>query len=141
MDAWDKAILCFSKALEINPRFFKARINLYQIFKKVQMLERAKKELEILLEQDIHFPDLHLDLAEIYLKENNWASAMSCLNQAMDNNPGFEKAFLLASVIFEKRGEMARGLDLLKAFKEKNSTCSHEVTLRILELEKKRNGE
>ena len=105
MDDWDKAVKSFSKALEINPYFFKPRINLYHIFMKVHMQERAKNELEILMQQGIQFPDLYLDLAEIYLAEENWESALSCVNEAIKKNSGFEKAFMLASVILEKKGE------------------------------------
>jgi len=140
MEAWDKAILALTKALEINPLFSKARIHLFQIFMKVQMPERAKNELEILMKQGIQFPDLSVSLAEIYLVEKDWDSAMSCLNYAMDKNPGFEKAFLLAAVLFEKRGAIDQALRILEEFREKNGGCSNEVALRIFELGKKRDG-
>jgi protein O-GlcNAc transferase len=140
MDDWDKAIKAFSQALEINPRFFKARISLYHVFMKVQMRERAKNELEILMQQGIQFPDLYLDFAEIYLAEKNWDSALSCINEALKKNPGFEKAFMQASVILEKKGEIGKALEILNEYKEKSGSCSNEMTLRILELKKKAIG-
>ena len=88
MDDWDKAVKSFSKALEINPYFFKPRINLYHVFMKVHKQERAKNELEILMQQGIQFPDLYLDLAEIYLAEENLESALSCVNEAIKKKLG-----------------------------------------------------
>ncbi len=140
MEAWDKAILALTKALEINPLFSKARIHLYQIFLKVQMPERAKNELEFLMQQGIQFPDLSVSLAEIYLGEKDWDAAMSCLYSAMEKNPGFEKAFLLASVLLEKKEAIDQAIRILEEFKDKNRGCSNEVALRIHELEKKRDG-
>ena len=140
MDDWDKAIKSFSKALEINPYFFKPRINLYHIFMKVNMQDRAKNELEILMQQGIQFPDLYLDLAEIYLAEKNWESALSCVNEAMKKNSGFEKAFMLASVILEKKGDSGKAVGILNEYREKNGSCSKELSLRISELKKKADG-
>ena len=107
---------------------------------KVHMQERAKNELEILMQQGIQFPDLYLDLAEIYLAEENWESALSCVNEAIKKNSGFEKAFMLASVILEKKGEREKAFGLLNEYKEKNGQCSNELSLRILELKKKADG-
>jgi superkiller protein 3 len=140
MDAWDRAIMAFSRALEINPYFFKVRVHLYKTFLKVEMSEKAKNELEILIRQGIRFPDICLDLAKIYLKDGNWDSTLSCLDEAMEKNPGFEKVFLLASVAFEKKGQIDRALAVLEDFKAKNCLISNDVALRILELEKKRTG-
>jgi tetratricopeptide (TPR) repeat protein len=140
MDAWDKAVGAFTKALEINPCFVKARMGLYHIFMKVQMLERAKNELEILLQQGIQFPDLYLDFAEIYLAEKNCDSALSCVQEAIKINSEFEKAFLLASVIWEKKGEIAKALGILNEYKEQSGQFSNKLILRILELKKKVDG-
>lgn len=137
MEEWDKALKSFSEALEINPLFYKARISLYHTFRKVQLPEKAKKELEMLMQQGIQFPDLYLDLAEAYLSEKNWDSAWSCVSEAINRNSGFEKAFLLASVILEKKGETGKALGILNEYKEMGAPCSNELALRILELKKK----
>lgn len=140
MESRDKAIMSFSRSLEINPLFFKARIHLYQLFLKVEMQERAKKELEFLMEKGIRFPDICLDLGQIYFNEENWDSALSCLDYALEKNPKFEKAFLLASAALEKKGEIEKALEVLDRFKTDTCDFTNEVTLRILELKKKRSG-
>ena len=140
MEDGDKAVKAFSEALEINPLFYNARIRLYQTFLKVQLPEKAKKELEILMQQGIQFPDLYLDLAEVYLSEKNWDSALSCVNEAIRKNSGFEKAFMLASAILEKKGETGKALGILNEYKEKGGQCSNGLTLRILELKKRTEG-
>jgi tetratricopeptide (TPR) repeat protein len=140
MEDWDKAAQAFSKALEINPLFYKARISLYHTFRKVQLPKKAKKELEILMQQGIQFPDLYLDLADVYLSERNWDSALSCVNEAIRINSDFEKAYLLASAILEKKGEIGKAFELLNEYKEKGGQCSNGLTLRILELKKKADG-
>ncbi len=141
MDAWDKAIIAYSNALEINPHFFKVRVHLYKTYLKVEMPDKAKNELEILMRQDIRFPDICLDLAKIYLKEGSWDSALASLDYAMGKKPGFEMAFLLASVALEKKGQIDRAMAVLSDFKAEACLISNEIDLRILELEKKRSGE
>jgi tetratricopeptide (TPR) repeat protein len=140
MEDWDKAVKAFSKALEINPLFYKARISLYYTLREAQLPKKAKKELEILMQQGIQFPDLYLDLAEVYLLEKNWDSALSCVNEAIRRNSGFEKAYMLASAILEKKGEIGKALGILNEYKEKGRQCSNGLILRILELKKKTDG-
>ena len=48
---------------------------------------------------------------------------------------------MLASVILEKKGEREKAFGLLNEYKEKNGQCSNELSLRILELEKKADGD
>jgi tetratricopeptide (TPR) repeat protein len=140
MDAWDKAVDAFTLALEINPYYAEARISLCHLFMKAQMRERAKKELEILMEQGIQYPDLYLDFAQIHLADKNWDSALSCVQEAIKKNPGLEKAFLLLSVILEKKGDRVEAVNLLNEYKEKGGRFSNELILRILELKKKVDG-
>lgn len=137
LEDWDKAVKAFSSALEINPFFYKARISLYHTFRKVPRPEKAKKELEILMEQGIQFPDLYLDLAEVYLSEKDWNSALSCVNEAISKNSSFEKAFMLASVILEKKGDTGKAIGILNEYIEKSGQWSNGLSLRILELKKK----
>jgi tetratricopeptide (TPR) repeat protein len=136
MDAWDKAIMAYSKALELNPYFFKARVRLYKLYLKVEMPEKAKNEMEILIQQDIRFPDIYFDLAKIHLNEGNLDEALSCLDYAKAANPSFEKAFLLSAEIFRKKDLFDQALEVLKDFKEKNHSCSNEVYLKIIEMER-----
>jgi tetratricopeptide (TPR) repeat protein len=136
LDAWDKAILAYSMALEINPHFFKARIHLYKTYLRVEMTEKAKNELEILIKEDIRFPDICLDLASIYLQDQNWDGALNCLAYVREANPGLEKAILLSAEALRKKGKPDQALALLTEFREKNCACSGEVSSRILELEK-----
>jgi tetratricopeptide (TPR) repeat protein len=140
MDDWDKAVEAMAKALEINPCFVKARIGLYHICVKGHRLERAKNELEILMQQGIQFPDLYLDLAEIYLAEKNWDSALYWVQEAIKKNSGFEKAFLLASVIWEKKGEIGNALEILNEYTARSVQFSNKLILRILELKRKSTG-
>jgi tetratricopeptide (TPR) repeat protein len=140
MEDRDEAVKAFSEALQINPLFYNARIRLYHTLMKVQLPEKAKNELEILMQQGIQFPDLYLDLAEVYLSEKKWDSALSCVNEAIRKNSGFEKAFMLASAILEKKGEIEKALGILNEFKEKGGQCSNVLALRLLELKKKTEG-
>lgn len=139
MEAWDKAVLAFVRAIEVNPHFFKVRIQLYKVFLKIEMQEKAKTELEYLLNQGIRFPDLCQDLATIYFKEGNWEASLNLLNEVMATSPGFEKACLLASIIYERQGAIDKAVAVLtRADREGKDTS--EVRIRLIELEKKRIG-
>lgn len=97
--------------------------------------------MEILIQQGIQFPDLYLNFAEICLAEKKWDSALTFVDEAIKKNSGFEKAFMMASVILEQKGEIGKALGMLEVYQEKSGRGSHELGLRIQELKKKEDGE
>ena len=140
MEEWDEAIKNYQKALEINPKFIKARISLAKAYKRLVMYEDAKKHFLLLKEQGVLFPDLCLELATIYAEEENLKEALKTVFEAIERNPRYEKAYLLASVIYERMGEIDNAIKILEKYKTVNSSFSEQLELRLFELSKKLNS-
>jgi len=140
MEEWDEAIKSYHKSLDLNPKFIKARINLAKVYKNLLIYEEAKKHFLLLRKQGVLFPDLCLELAAIYIEEENLEEALNTVFEAINRNPRYEKAYLLASVIYEKMGDTDNAIQILQKYKDYNKSFSEQFELRLLELSKRVNS-
>ena len=61
LEEYDKSVYCFRQALSTNPRYARARINLYRVLRTLGKYNEVLTELDHLLEQGLKFPDLYMD--------------------------------------------------------------------------------
>ena len=60
-----KAIVCYKKAIKINPKFFASYYNLGVIYKNIGKFEEAKKYLKLTIKLNTNFFTAHRILSQI----------------------------------------------------------------------------
>ncbi|MDH4223772.1 MAG: tetratricopeptide repeat protein [candidate division Zixibacteria bacterium] len=108
---------CYLKAIELNPNFYPARLNLSSIYLEENRIAEAEKELNYLLNQKKEEPKILYNLALVsYIKEE-YKNAEEYLNGLLLVNPDNSKAYLLSGKIFESQKEYNEAIKAyLKAY-------------------------
>ncbi|MCJ7495870.1 MAG: tetratricopeptide repeat protein, partial [Deltaproteobacteria bacterium] len=106
----------FRRALEINPRFARARISLYRTLVSLNMHDEAIKEIDVLIEEGLRFPDLYLDRGRIFLKLGPETIAIEALRKALELNPKMKEAYWLLSGIKENMNRRGEAVQILEDY-------------------------
>lgn len=88
----DKAREQYEKALQIEPDFDRARINLVQLCVATGALDDALKHLTVLVEKYPDEPQLLVDMAGIFAQQGNVEQAVAYYQKALEVNPNLEEA-------------------------------------------------
>jgi len=105
INKYEEAEVSFRRAVELNPQYLKARINLFHTLKILKRYEDAVKEGEYILLQDVVYPDFHCVMAELYLALNEYDKALVSVFKALNMNPNYAKANYLAGDIYKMKNE------------------------------------
>ena len=99
----DKAETAFARAVELNPGYITARINLLKALHKNGKYEEAHKHGNILLSAKIFFPDVYYTIAENLLFLQRYDEALENAEKILKIKPSIKGVHLLIARIYEKQ--------------------------------------
>jgi len=100
----DEAIRLLQRAVSIDPKFYKAWVNLGLAFERKGNLREAQNCYEQAIQcQPSWFPLAHYNLAGIYLRQGDLAKALSECETAIKADPKFARAYLRKGVILAQQ--------------------------------------
>ena len=114
LGSFDRAADCYRRALNANPRFIRARINLYKMLLSRNKPREALTEIEILFEQGLKFPDMLLDLGRTLKTLGRPEEAIISLTQAVAMNSTMKPVYILWAQIEEELGRLSRAADVIE---------------------------
>lgn len=110
----NEAETSFRKAVQLNPQYIKARINLFHTLKILKKYEDAVEEGEYILSHDVAYPDFHCVMAELYIALNEYDKALVSVFKALNMNPNYAKANYLAGSVYKMKKDRDKAVDYFK---------------------------
>ncbi|HOV89431.1 MAG TPA: tetratricopeptide repeat protein [Syntrophorhabdaceae bacterium] len=104
----------FRRAVELNPKYMKARFNLFYTLKMLGKYEDALKDGEYIIENGMTYPDVYSNLAEVCLNLNLCDRAIENIKKALDINNRYPLAHYIAAQVFERLGNKKEALHHIK---------------------------
>ena len=99
----DEAEGCFRRAVELSPKFVKARLNLFNTLKRQEKFEQALAQMQLIDDFNLPYADIYHAQAEVYFKLARYDEAIFSLKKALDLNPEYAPAQLLLAKIYAGR--------------------------------------
>lgn len=118
----------FQKALSLDPLYFEVHNNLAILYMETNDLVNAEKEfLEYLNTKNINPAVAYYNLATLYVKKNDYESALITIKKCIQFQQEQEAPFILYLSILERMGKYDEALNEYKAFIDKfpNSQIGH----------------
>lgn len=103
------AKMIFKNALEKNQHNLDARYQLARLYQSEKKYELAEKEFHKVKLLNPHQPDVHIDLAALYVEQGNIGKARILLTEIVKNTPANKRAIALLSEIDVMTGKAAEG--------------------------------
>jgi tetratricopeptide (TPR) repeat protein len=94
----------FAQAVELNPGYVTARINLFKILQKNGKHEEAYEHGKILLSANLPFPDVYYTLSEVLIDLKLYDDALINAKKVLKLRPSMKNAHLLIASIHEIQG-------------------------------------
>ena len=110
----DKAIVCFQKALEINPRYAEAHYNLAIAYERSGRLEEALQAYKKALTLGLDFDEIHYNIGLAYFKNGNADRAIFHYRKAISINPRHTQAHNNLGICYYQQGKYDEAIEELK---------------------------
>jgi len=94
----------FARAVELNPGYVTARINLFKTFKKSGKYEEAYEHGKVLSSENLPFPDIYYTLAAVLLELKKYDDALLNAERVLKLRPSMINTNLLIARIHESQG-------------------------------------
>lgn len=101
---------CYLKALELNPNFHPARLNLSSIYLEKSKIAEAEKELNILLSKTPEETKVLYNMALLCYRKKEYKNAEEYLGRLLVPEPANSKAYLLKGKILENQNELDQAI-------------------------------
>lgn len=111
---------CFKKAVEISPRYLKARLNLFHTLKQQSKFKEALKEGQYVASKNVPYPDFYFALGEVLWALSKNREALENAQKVLDLNPMFLKAYFLKAQIFTQLGNKSEAIKALEQILSSN---------------------
>lgn len=111
----DKAEALFRECLNLNPNYFKARLNLFNTLKNQGRFKEALEEGKHLASKNLPYPDVYCGLGEVLFSLSMDDEALRNAQRALELNARYAKAYLLLAKIYERKGNH---LDAIRALEK-----------------------
>ncbi len=95
----------FARAVELNPGYMAARINLFKILQKNGKHAEAYEHGKVLLSEDFPFPDVYYVLSQVLIDLKSYDDALLSAKKVLELRPSMKKANLLVARIHESQGD------------------------------------
>jgi tetratricopeptide (TPR) repeat protein len=91
----------FTKAIELNPDYISARINLMKTLQKNGKHQEAYENGKIILTKNLPFPDVYYTMAEVLVDLKQYNQALLNANRVLKLRPSMKSINLLIAHIYE----------------------------------------
>ncbi|MDJ0632868.1 MAG: tetratricopeptide repeat protein [Xenococcaceae cyanobacterium MO_188.B29] len=110
---WQKALICYQKAIKLNPNLAVVYRNLTKVWGKLgKETEAAKCYYQALsLEPRSANAEQHYHLGNILLKQNQLEEALVCYRRAISLKPDYAQAHFRLGEILQSRGSRTEAID------------------------------
>jgi len=112
MKDWDNAILCFQKAIELNPCTDGAYSNLGVANYNKGNFDKAIQLYEKVIELNPKFPEVYYNLGVVYKIKGNIDIAIQFYEKAIELNPKLAEAHLNLGNIYRTKGNFDKAIRL-----------------------------
>ena len=94
----------FTKAVDLNPEYITARINLFKILQKNNKHEEAYEHGRILLSKGLPFPDIYYTMTQVLIDLKQYDEALINARRVLKLRPSMINTHLLIAQIYENQG-------------------------------------
>ena len=101
---------CYLKAMELDPDFHPARLNLASIYLEKGKMAEAEKELNYLLSQTPEETKVLYNMALLCYRKSEYKNAEEYLDRLLIPEPANSKAYLLKGKILESQNELDQAI-------------------------------
>lgn len=95
----------FARAVELNPGYVVARINLFKTLQKNGKSEESYEHGKVLLSENLPFPDVYYTLSEVLFDLKRYDEALINAQKVLKLRPSMKNANLLIARICESKGD------------------------------------
>jgi len=100
---YSEAIIEYQKALQINPYYKEAYLNLGNAFQAIQLFKEAISQYQKAIKLDKEYVDAYINLGQCYEKQNRLEKAKATIKKALELDPVNPEAhFNLANVLHKE---------------------------------------
>ena len=108
LDKIEKAETSFEKAVELNPNYTQASINLLKILYQRRKYQPALDQGDKLIAKGIAYPDLYCAVGDINLALGRYEKALELAGKALSVKPGYAHAFFIQAAAYENLGDLKK---------------------------------
>ena len=109
-----EAVLEFSNAVQIDPRFASGHFKLGECYLRLQRYPEAYRELQRTLELDPSNGKAALDLGLLFIAARSFEQAEAIAGELLKHNPTSSDAHLLLSELYRAQGKLAPALQEIR---------------------------
>lgn len=110
----------FKKAVELNPEYVAARINLLKLLYKNGKAKEAYEHGKKLFSKNLPYPDVYYTLAKILVELKKYDKALVNAKKALTISPSIKKAHLIIARIYEDQGKNSLAIQEINIFLASN---------------------
>lgn len=107
---YEKAKLCFEKAIQQNPNDISAHLNLSNVYIALNDHEKAKQHLHQALRLDPHHAESYNNLGRLFYKENLLSDAIPFFEKALRINPDYWEAHYNLAHSLTKKNQASQAM-------------------------------
>ena len=138
-DDYKSSIATFKKAIDINPKYLSAYVNLALAYEKLNDITNAEKYLYLALELNLQSDAIHNSLGHILFKQNKIKESIIHFEKAVNLNAGNYKAYFNLGNAFDAMGDYQKSIKFFKKTIEINKNLP-DVHFHLAESFKKNNN-
>ncbi len=106
----DWTVICYKKAIQLDPRLVEAYLNLGEIFISQQQLENAIAIYNQAIEHHPQYPELYCKLGQVFAQLERWEDAITAYNQALDIKPDLALAYHNLGEIWISQAQLEKAI-------------------------------
>jgi len=110
----DKAIEAHEKALEINPEYYEAWVNLGIVYRYIGNYEKAEECYNKAYDINPNYPELHISMGALYIYQNKPYEAVTILEKAVKLDPSISVAHSNLALAYAMVGRFADAENALR---------------------------
>ncbi|MEA5539153.1 tetratricopeptide repeat protein [Limnoraphis robusta Tam1] len=110
----DWTVICYKKAIQLDPRQVEAYLNLGEIFISQQQLENAIAIYNQAIEHHPQKPEFYCKLGQVLVQLERWEEAITAYNQALALNPNLALIYHNLGEVFVSKAQFEQAIDCYK---------------------------
>jgi tetratricopeptide (TPR) repeat protein len=125
---FEQAIVEFQAALDEDPEFTSAMVNMGVAYYQLARLDEAIAQYEKAIELEPEDADIHSNLAAAYVQMNQLDQALEEYLLAVELNPELAEAYFGLGVIYAQGGKIDEAIQAIERFQELDTGSDPKAT-------------